>query len=285
MKEAKYQGTHHLEKSNFDLFKTIDCGQCFRWSHTGERFIGVVNKSILVIVEEASQYTVDVYGSPLSKSDLQHYFDLDTDYEPIYNVLMARDETLKKAVESGWGLRMMHQAPFETLISFILSSNNNIPKIKMTIEALAERFGEPLGTLEGQAFYAFPEVHPLAEASLEALNVKAIGYRAKSVSFTAKKIVEESLDLSVPFALTADAGRTWLKQFYGVGDKVADCILLFAYEKEEAFPIDTWVKKMLMTLYGVEKNHMDFIKHYFIAYPGVAQQLLFYYIRNIQNKG
>ena len=248
MKEAIYQGTHHLEKVNFDLFKTIDCGQCFRWTYTGEHFIGVVKKSIVVISEEDSRYVVNVYGMPLSKSDLQHYFDLNTAYEPIYNALMQRDETLRKAVEAGWGLRMMRQEPFETLISFILSSNNNIPKIKMTIEALAERFGEALGTFEGRAYFAFPEVLTLAEASLEALNVKAIGYRAKAVSFTTKKIVEESLDLSVPFALDADTARAWLKQFYGVGDKVADCILLFAYEKEDAFPVDTWVKKMLMTL-------------------------------------
>lgn len=282
MKEAVYQGSYQLDKKNFNLFKTLDCGQCFRWSHTGEKFIGVVKKSILVITDDVTHYTANIYGHPLSKMDLQHYFDLDRAYEPIYKVLVKRDEILAKAVEDGWGLRIMRQEPFETLISFILSSNNNIPKIKMTIEALTERFGENLGHYEGKSYYAFPDVETLASATLESLNVKAIGYRAKSVSFTARKIVDDALDLSQPFALTIDAGRTWLKQFYGVGDKVADCILLFAYEKEDAFPVDTWVKKMLKTLYGVETNHAAFISSYFQDYPGVAQQLLFYYIRNTQ---
>lgn len=286
MRKAVFQGTYDLEKKDFDLFKTIDCGQCFRWTVSGERIIGVVNKSIVVITESASEYVVNIYGSPLEKSALRRYFDLDRPYEPIYNILMTRDETLKKAVQAGWGLRIMRQEPFETLISFILSSNNNIPKIKMTIEALAERFGEPIGSIDenikGRGFYAFPDVSTLAKATLEDLNVKAIGYRAKSVSLTAKKIFEDQLNLNLPFSLPTEAGRAWLKQFYGVGDKVADCILLFAYEKEDAFPVDTWVKKMLLMLYGVEKNHIKFIMDYFKQYPGVAQQILFYYIRNIQ---
>lgn len=281
MKEAAYQSSYQLSKSNFDLFKTLDCGQCFRWSFVDEQFIGVVKQSIVVITEAASYYTAKVYGKPLTEMELLHYFDLNRDYDPMYRLLMQRDAILEKAVSEGWGLRIMRQEPFETLISFILSSNNNIPKIKMTIEALAEKFGEHLGVYAGKMYYAFPTVQTLSEASIDALNVRAIGYRSKSVSFTTQKLVNESIDLIHPFTCTSVEGRAWLKQFYGVGDKVADCILLFAYGKEDAFPVDTWVKKMLLNLYGVDKNHAAFISGYFQDYPGIAQQLLFYYIRNI----
>ena len=115
---------------------------------------------------------------------------------------------------------------------------------------------------------------------LEALNVKAIGYRSKAVKLTCEAIVEENLDLSMPFKLSYESAQKWLMHFYGVGEKVADCVLLFAYKHDEAFPVDTWVKKVLGQLYDTHKNHSHFIREYFTAYAGIAQQYLFYYMRN-----
>jgi len=268
----------------FDIDKTLTCGQCFRFEKRGDIYVGVVNRTVLAIALCEAGYSVDMYGEELSESEIRRYFDLDVDYAQILTSLSSIDDHMKEAVSFGSGIRLLNQDPFETLISFIISSNNNIPKIKMSIEALSEKFGSPIGMYDGLMYYAFPKVEALAEATEEALTVKAIGYRAKSVALTCRAIIEGSLDLLLPHVLTYAEAKIWLKQFYGVGDKVADCILLFAYGKTEAFPVDTWVKKMLGELYDVHKHYEGFIQSYFTVYPGIAQQYLFYYIRNLKNR-
>lgn len=268
-----------LRKQELDIEKTLDCGQCFRWTVLGGVHMGIIERSVLIIRDSEAGYDVEVYGESLGEKALFNYFDLDRDYSGILEVLSNKDDHMARAVNVGKGIRLLKQPLFEILISFILSSNNNIPKIKMTLEALCERFGEPLGMLDGNIFYAFPTPDILANASLEALNVKAIGYRAKYLSETAKAIVDQELDLNTPFHMDYNTARSWLKQFHGIGDKVADCILLFGYSKMEAFPVDTWVKQMLSEYYGVESKHEVFIREYFKHYPGIAQQYLFYMIR------
>lgn len=268
-----------LNKRELDIEKTLNCGQCFRWTVTEDVHMGIVDRSVLVIKDSNAHYEVEVYGEPFGEEALINYFDLERDYAAILEMLANSDHHMARAIEVGRGIRLLRQPLFEILVSFILSSNNNIPKIKMTLEALCERFGEPLGTLDGKVMYAFPTPEKLAVASLETLNVKAIGYRAKYVSETAKAIVNQKRDLSTPFRMDYNTARDWLKQFHGIGDKVADCILLFGYSKMEAFPVDTWVKQMLREYYGVALKHETFIRDYFKHYPGIAQQYLFYMIR------
>lgn len=275
--------TLFINEPSFDMEKTLTCGQCFRFESRGGKWIGVVERALMVITQSVAGYKIEIYGEDLSDAFISHYFDLDRDYEQLLLELSQVDVHMQNAVSFGRGIRILNQNPFETLISFIISSNNNIPKIKMSIEALAEKFGDPIGVYEGRVYYTFPIKEKLAVASEEALTVKAIGYRAKAVSLTSRAILCENLNLETPYQLNYDEGRTWLKQFYGVGDKVADCILLFAYGKNEAFPVDTWVKKMLGELYGVHKDYEGFIRTYFTAFPGIAQQYLFYYIRNLKN--
>ena len=281
--EASLIRTFFLGEPCLDMEKTLACGQCFRFENRDGRMVGVVNRSLLVIQQVPKGYEIEIYGEDLSDAFIRHYFDLDRDYGQLLMDLSLVDSHMQRAVAFGHGIRILNQNPFETLISFIISSNNNIPKIKMSIEALAEKFGSPIGVYEGRVYYTFPAIDDLAEASEESLTVKAIGYRAKSVSLTSRAIVQGNLDLETPYGLDYASARTWLKQFYGVGDKVADCILLFAYGKTEAFPVDTWVKKMLGELYDVHKDYEGFIRTYFTAFPGIAQQYLFYYIRNLKN--
>ena len=281
--ELKTLRTVELSIPDFDATKTFSCGQCFRWRQHGRRFIGIISHSVISVDLNDIHHTgfnVTLYGDDLSDEALFTYFDGTRDYDAILKTLSLKDEHLSAAVYEGKGIRILNQDPFETLISFIISSNNNIPKIKMSIEALAERFGKRIGALEGMDLYAFPNAEDLHCADLEALNVKAIGYRAKSVKNTCDAIVLSHLDLFIPFNLDYEKAQKWLMQFYGVGEKVADCILLFAYGKDEAFPIDTWVKKVLGDLYGVQKGYGEFIKRYFTDFPGIAQQYLFYYMRN-----
>lgn len=281
--ELKPLRTVELSIPDFDATKTFSCGQCFRWRQHGRRFIGIISHSVISVdLDDIHQtgFQVAIYGEDLSDEALYTYFDGARDYRNILEMLSHKDEHLSAAIHEGKGIRILNQDPFETLISFIISSNNNIPKIKMSIEALAEKFGKRIGTLEGIDLYAFPNAEELHHADLDALNVKAIGYRAKSVKNTCDAIVLNQIDLSIPFKLDYGEAQTWLMQFYGVGEKVADCILLFAYGKDEAFPIDTWVKKVLSDLYGVQKGYGEFIKRYFTDFPGIAQQYLFYYMRN-----
>ena len=281
--ELKPLRTVELKIADFDATKTFNCGQCFRWRQLENRHIGIIGHSALSIELDdirQTKFNVTIYGEDLSDEALYTYFDGARDYRNILERLSKKDEHLSAAIHEGEGIRILNQDPFETLISFIISSNNNIPKIKMSIEALAEKFGKFIGTLEGLDLYAFPSVEDLHHADLEALNVKAIGYRAKSVKNTCDAIVFNQIDLSIPFKLAYKEAQTWLMQFYGVGEKVTDCILLFSYGKDDAFPIDTWVKKILGDLYGVQSGYSDFIKRYFIDFPGIAQQYLFYYMRN-----
>lgn len=275
---------YKVSSKYFDIAKTLECGQCFRWQKMADSYVGVVAQSVLVINPfDDDNHMVSIYGNAMTYAEIAHYFDLETDYEQIFHQLGAIDDHMSNAATYGQGIRILNQEPFETLLSFIISSNNNIPKIRMTVEALSEKFGKYLGHFQGKPFYTFPDLMTLTSASLESLNVKAIGYRAKSIYNTCNRLVEAAYDLQEPFLMDYEEARTWLTQFYGVGSKVADCVLLFAYGKMEAFPIDTWVKKMLGQLYGITSNYEAFVREKFDRFPGMAQQILFFYIRNLKN--
>lgn len=282
--EIEKKSEYKVSSKYFDVAKTLECGQCFRWHTDANAYVGVVARSLLVLKEfDADNHLVSVYGNDMPFDEVVRYFDLETDYELIMNQLSGLDTHMEKAARYGGGIRILKQEPFETLISFIISSNNNIPKIRMTVEALSEKFGTYLGHYKGKPYYTFPDMEALSSASMEDLNVKAIGYRAKSIFNTCSAIKEAGYNLYEPFSMAYSSARTWLTQFYGVGDKVADCVILFAYGKFESFPIDTWVKKMLGQLYGINAGYEAFVREKFKDYPGVAQQILFYYIRNLKN--
>lgn len=279
-----------IESKYFDLEKTLVCGQAFRWRKIDEKFFGLIDHTFIVAqklmekntnikMDGVSSYKFEIYGEDYTESDLMVYFDLHRDYEAILERISKIDQHLSDAALYGKGIRIMRQAPFEMLITFILSSNNNIPKISMTVEALCEKFGDYLGSFDGRDYYSFPTPNQLYLATLEDLNVRAIGYRAKSVYETVQMLVNAQLELKEPEHLRHSEAVEWLKQFHGVGNKVANCILLFGYGDFEAFPIDTWVKRMLSELYGVEKKHEAFVESYFTELPGIAQQYLFFYIR------
>ncbi len=300
-----------IETSDFDLEKTLFSGQAFRWKKIGDEYRGYIDHTFVIAYEKSfldanisdeldvlaeridGNHLIDfhnrrkfgfkLYGEILTEERICTYFDLNRDYAPILHALSEKDEHLNAAITFGKGLRIMKQPEFEMLITFILSSNNNIPKITMTVEALCEKFGRYLGEFEEKSLYGFPTVMDLKNASEDDLRVKAIGYRAKSVYETVQAIVHGQIDLNTAYSLSHEDRIKWLEQFYGVGLKVASCIALFGYADDTAFPVDTWVKKMLSQLYGVEKGHEAFVKQYFDAHPGIAQQYLFYYIREIKN--
>ena len=175
---------------------------------------------------------------------------------------------------------MLKQDPWETLVSFIISANNNIPRIKKIIESLCENFGNKIKY--GDAVYnTFPDSSVISRLSVEQLDVIKSGFRAKYIIDAATKVADGTINLDLIYDMDTVTAREYLKQIRGVGNKVADCILLFAYQKFDVFPKDVWIKKVLNDLYGVNEKDFDtFVVEHFGDLAGFAQQYLFYYMRD-----
>jgi N-glycosylase/DNA lyase len=205
---------------------------------------------------------------------------MDGDYAKRKNKLQC-DEIIVKAITNGHGIRLLKQQPWETLVSFIISTNNNIPRIKKIIELLCENFGDKL-IHSNKIYYSFPTAETLAELNVTDLAVIRCGYRDKFIIDAAKKVASGEINLQKISNMSLEQGRSELKKVTGVGDKVAECVLLFAYQKYDAFPKDVWVKRVFDRLYSVDEEDIDsFVRDKFGDLCGLAQQYLFYYGRQL----
>ncbi|WP_314557283.1 DNA glycosylase [uncultured Parvimonas sp.] len=269
---------------NFDAKAIFTCGQAFRWYeekdgsfttvHLG-RVLNVLNKDDKVIfkgtnLEEFNEIWID-------------YFDLNTDYQSIRKSL-ANNEILAKAMEYGKGIRILNQNHFEMLISFIISANNMIPRIRKSIEVISMRYGKFICEDENRKYYSFPTVEELSMATVEELREFAkVGFRDKRIFDTVNMIKNENIDLDSFENLETDILREELLKFSGVGNKVADCIMLFSYKRGEVFPVDVWIKRVMEELFIKEETPVKKISkeadRIFGKYAGYAQQYLFYYGR------
>ncbi len=290
--EEEKDGIRLLGVTHFHPQHIFECGQCFRWNRVEEddssKYWGVVHGKVLQVSMEEDT----VFIRNLTKKEFldyfAHYFDFQKDYGAIKKVL-KKDPILDTAVDFGYGIRILNQDPFEILISFILSSNNLIPKIKEGIRRISQAYGHEIQH-EGQVHYTFPTPNELQNATEEDLRSLGVGYRAKYIHATTKMVVE-ALDQGDNLQpnlyelknLSTELCHQALLAYSGVGPKVADCIMLFSMEKSEAFPVDVWVKKAMAHFYGsTEKNLLKtraFGQNLFGEYAGFAQQYLFYYAR------
>lgn len=280
----------------------FDCGQAFRWerqedgSYTGIAGTHIANIQFIPYtqgnVESISAASSGGEGRLIitnaSMEDFQsfwkRYLDLDRDYGRIKAALAEKDSVLRTAIDSGQGIRLLQQDKWETLLSFIISQNNHIPRIKKCIESLCQNFGEKAGSYGGRDYYAFPLPETLASLEPEDLAVCRLGYRAKYLIKTAGQVAEDGLDKLEAAGnpdITSQQAFEYVSRFTGVGPKVANCILLFSMGKYDRFPIDVWVKKVMEQLYGIEhpKDMQEFAEKNFGPYSGFAQQYLFYHIR------
>ena len=275
---------------DFELKDIFECGQCFRWnpeedgSYSGVAFGRAVN--ILYEKEgDREEGTLIIRNSTAEDFEniWKKYFDLERDYGQIKEELSENDEIMAKAVEYGRGIRILNQDEWETLISFILSQNRNIPLIKKSIEEICRRYGEPVYDFNGNIRYAFPRPEALAAVSEEELSECRLGYRARYVTETSKVISGETDRLYSMTKASYKEALDYLTGLCGVGPKVANCILLFSMEKYESFPIDVWVRRLMSALYGTDENNLKEIREYsdkkFGRLGGFAQQYLFYYAR------
>lgn len=270
----------------FNLDKIMKSGQCFRVSRSEDdtyRFI--TGKNILYIkrcaplnnvcnsspVSSASSFYEVSCSSSVWNSIWVPYFDLNRDYDSISGRIPKSDKFSKKCEEYSRGIRILQQDYFEMLISFIISQRKSIPAISKSIELICERFGSPIIT-EKRTIYSFPRPIDLAKATIEELDECKLGYRSAYVKKAAEDVASGKMDMSAMTQLSDEDLFETLKSFYGVGDKVANCVALFAYSRTSLAPIDTWIKKVIETEYAG--------KNPFPAYgdiAGIIQQYIFYY--------
>lgn len=269
-----------VEISDFNPRHTFLCGQCFRWdSEDGERWTGIALGQSISLSWDGNACTFYNMSKQEFMDKWVKYFDLETDYELAKNILSKKDEHLYQAVIHGSGIRLLRQDFYETLFSFLISQNNNIPRIKKIIDSLSMNFGIPLEN----GRYGFPGITALADATLESINTCRGGYRCRYISDTAKRLRDLPTFRDDIYKLQPEKAREVLMSLPGVGPKVADCVLLYSGIDRTAFPIDRWVKRVMETLYFKketdEKSIRQFSREYFGELSGIAQQYLFYYAR------
>lgn len=272
------------EIENFDAKAIFTCGQAFRWYEESDGSFTTVHLGrVLNVLNEKDR--VIFKGTNLKEFDeiWMDYFDLNTDYKEIRKVL-SNNEILPKAMEYGEGIRILNQNHFEMLISFIISANNMIPRIKKSIEIISMRYGKFICEDENRKYYSFPTVEELSRATVEDLREFAkVGFRDKRIFDTVNMILNEKIDLDNFENLETDILREELLKFSGVGNKVADCIMLFSYKRGEVFPVDVWIKRVMEELFIKKETPVKKISkeadRIFGKYAGYAQQYLFYYGR------
>lgn len=272
---------------DINLEHVFECGQCFRWVPAGDGsgdYTGAAGRYAARIslipdgTAETGTCTLQIEATGGDEAFWRDYFDLGTDYGAIKDELVRNEPEIESAVKYGYGIRILRQDLFETLISFIVSQNNNIPRIRKCIEALCSRYGEYIGETFGREWHAFPEPEVLAAASEEDLAALRLGYRAGYIKVAAERYVSDRDCGCLPQT------REDILSYRGVGPKVANCIMLFGLRDVGAFPVDTWVKHIMNDMYGFDENDMRgmerFARDKFGELAGYAQQYLFYYYRD-----
>lgn len=238
----------------FSLDYTLESGQVFRWERKGGWWYGVVAGGVLKVRQEGSSMTCSTSSPLLDIAFVRNYFRLDEDLDPVVSCI-AKDRTISTAVEKFYGLRIIRQERWECLASFLLATNANIPRIKKMVAAICARYGEG-AMFEGTQYNLFPRPESLASAPLADLRACGLGYRAPFLKHVSKSVVDGKVDFSELSALDYEKSRKLLltellgeKTLLGVGPKVADCVLLYSWGKEEAFPIDVWIARALVSSY------------------------------------
>jgi N-glycosylase/DNA lyase len=270
---------------HFDAKHIFECGQCFRWRREEDgSYTGVAYGKVLNVKSDYDKGIVVLSNTNLKDfEDIWYkYFDLDRDYGLIKDEL-EKDETLRSAIEYGRGIRILNQEPWELVISFIISANNNIPRISKSIDVLSQMFGEPI-EYAGKTYYSFPALNKLGTAEQAQIDLCRAGFRCKYIYQTSQMIYRGEVDLDAAAELDTENAKKELLHLSGVGPKVADCIMLFSMQKHDAYPVDVWVKRVTEYFYIHQEVSMNkiqaFAREKFGHLAGFAQQYLFYFARD-----
>lgn len=273
---------------DFDLAQTLECGQCFHFQKLDDRdYVLSAFGRMLHVRQQGSRIELMNTRRLEYETVWKHYFDLERDYGKIKNDLLCKDPKLSEAVQMMQGVRILNQDFFETLISFILSQNKQIPHIKQLVAALSKRYGKFLGEVQGEAIYAFPDCSALTGVSEEALRDCKTGFRAPYICDAVRRVSAGEISAERLRGLPMADCRAQLMQIRGVGTKVANCVMLFGLGRRAAFPVDVWIKRIMETLYfageTVQAGRIEeFAAQRYGSYGGYAQQYLFYYGKTLQ---
>lgn len=256
-----------------DIGRTLDCGQAFRWSEVSPSvWHGVAFGRALTVSQQGDEITFHNTCKEDFERIWKPYFDLERDYAAVCERL-SEDGHLKRAISECPGIRILHQEPWEALCSFIISQNNNIPRIKGIIDRLCRLLGDDLGNGD----FAFPSAQKVASAGVEGLAPIRAGFRAKYIIDAAEKFAKGEINIEKIYSSPLDEGRDELIKIKGVGEKVARCTLLYGFGKVDSFPVDVWVKRIMSELYP------DGLPECTAGVSGIAQQFLFHWRRTVEN--
>ena len=276
---------------SFNLNHIFECGQCFRWEkQIDDSYIGIIEDTVLRVAIKNKKLAVEgITKKEDIKEFLIEYFDLNNDYSAIKSRLSNVDQNLKTSIEYGYGIRILKQNLFECIISYIISANNNIPRIKKIINNISKQFGEEVG-FEENKYYLFPSIEQLSKGNLEDFKAAGAGFRDIRIYNTTQAIYSGSFSLDNLYEIEdIDELEKELLKLDGVGPKVANCIMLFALKRFDVFPIDVWVRRVMNDLYIHAKdenkiNNKEILKiarNKFGDLSGLAQQYLFYWRREL----
>jgi len=266
---------------DFEPKHTFECGQCFRWNRQlDDSYTGAVRGHVFNISKEN--------GSIIVKSDmpdpeeiLLDYLDLQTDYSTIKGEL-SKDPIMSKAIDYGYGIRILKQEHWECLASFIISANNRIPMIMRSVENIARDFGKPI-EFNGSTYFSFPPPEVIVDVNEDRLTLCGVGFRCKYIKHAARMVASGEVDLNALENMDSGSARGELMKIPGVGPKIADCVLLYSYGKSDVFPTDVWIKRVIEVLYFGREAKLpeiqEFARRKFGSLAGAAQQYLFYYAR------
>lgn len=263
-------------ENNFDLDNTITCGQIFRYEEIKNGYIVILKDRVISLIKDGNYILIESNNEDNLKEIVYDYLDLNTDYNEIINILNEKDSKLK----CNKGLKMIHQYPLETIISYIISQNNRVPSIAKSLNLISE-YGKKV-KFKDKEYYLFPDLETLKKLSIEDFRNCKVGFRDKYLY----GIVNSDLDIDKINDMNSNDALKYLMSYKGIGMKVASCILLFAYKRYDVFPIDTWVKKYMKDEYNIvgEENIRKFAKEKYNIYSALAIQYMFNSKRNIEVK-
>ena len=273
-----------LPAAEFSLQTTLSSGQTFRWKERDGWWYGFLGVSVLKVRQDGEKLRYESSDSAITPARLTRYFALDLNLPEVLSSINV-DMQIHQAIRQHRGLRVLRQDGWETLASFICSSFNNIKRIEGMIERLCQAYGTPTA-LNGFRSFTFPSPDVIAGAPERALRAVGLGYRAPYLKATARLVADGRLPVDQLRRVEYDAVKAALLACDGVGDKVADCVALFGFEKYEAFPIDVWMERALRYYFRhrklTRKVAHDYARRHFGPWAGYAQQYLYHYVRNLR---
>jgi len=269
-----------------DLNDTVTCGQCFRFKkNCDDSFTMILSDRVIRIKQENNDLIVYSNNEDDLENIIINYFDLKTDYNKINKKLIKKDKVLIVPIECSKGFRILKQEPFEMLISYIISQNNNVKRIMKSVDLLSSKFGKKVD-FENEEYYLFPTFEELSKIEIDDLKDIGVGFRDTYIMSALNLIKKGTINLEKIFDMKTNEALDYLELVKGIGPKVASCILLFGYSKYDVFPVDTWVMHAMEKLYpNIKQNQKEIIKfanEKYGNYSGIALQYMYHYMRNVK---